>query len=350
MSNCSKSHPYHVSLKERYRLTGPDSSKKTYHVVLDIGDSGISYEAGDSLAVHPLNNADIVNKTLHALGATGNEQIEDMSLREFLTKKANLTTVTRRLVEAVGASSVDRSNYHVWDFLQEHLKTPLSPEIFCSLLQPLLPRLYSISSAQHVVGDEIHLTVAQVEYTSNGHPRQGVASTYLCQDLAIGETLAVYVQPSKHFKLPPPDVPIIMVGPGTGIAPFRAFMQHRASHNATHSWLFFGEWTRSHHFLYEDFWTELVDIGKLRLDTAFSRDQEDKIYVQHRLIEQGAEVWQWIQDGASLYVCGDASRMAKDVDEALHYIAQQHGGLNDDDAKAFVKELRTSQRYLRDIY
>jgi sulfite reductase (NADPH) flavoprotein alpha-component len=214
--------------------------------------------------------------------------------------------------------------------------------------------LYSIASSKKYVGDELHLTVARVRYTIDGREKRGICSHFLC-DLAAENvpTVPVYLQQTRDFRLPIDDkVPIIMIGPGTGVAPFRAFMQERISKNA-HSgknWLFFGERNRATDFFYEEYWTELVSSGILRLDTAFSRDQQEKVYVQNRMWDAKEEFWKWLQDGAIIYVCGDASHMAKDVDLCLHKIVESEGKLDATGARDYVKVLRHEKRYIRDVY
>ena len=240
----------------------------------------------------------------------------------------------------------------MWDFLIENEEAVFSLEEIVSMLMPLLPRFYSISSAQSVVGDEVHLTIAVVEYNSNGHPRRGVCTYYLCHlALLMQSVIPLYVHPNNGFTLPPDaGTDIIMIGPGTGVAPFRAFMQQRALEGAGRNWLFFGEWKVAENYFYKDFWSQLVAQNKLQIDTAFSRDQEDKVYVQHRMLEKGAELYQWLENGASIFVCGDAHRMAKDVDSTLHQIVQTFGAKSEKEAKDYIKKLRADKKYLRDVY
>ncbi|MBA3816418.1 MAG: sulfite reductase, partial [Parachlamydiaceae bacterium] len=211
----------------------------------------------------------------------------------------------------------------------------------------------SIASSMMAVGEQVHLTVSELQYETNGHQRHGICTHFLCQLAPLKENVVpIYLQASNGFTLPADSsTPIIMVGPGTGVAPFRAFLQERVAQGATGlNWLIFGECHQAFNFYYEDYWQELVNEGHLRLDTAFSRDQEHKIYVQHRLMEHGAEIFALLQKGAVFYVCGDAHRMAKDVDAALHYIAQKYGELDEPAAKAFIKQLKAEKRYLRDVY
>jgi sulfite reductase (NADPH) flavoprotein alpha-component len=241
---------------------------------------------------------------------------------------------------------------HILDLLLL-LGTPLLCREFTSLLRKLTPRLYSISSSPKAHPGQVHLTVNALRYESHGRKRKGVASTFLADRIRPGGCAGVFVQPSHGFKLPVDrDVPVIMVGPGTGIAPFRAFLEERQAIGAGgRNWLFFGDQKQSNDFLYEEQLTAWLKAGHLnRLDVAFSRDQVEKIYVQHRMIANGRELWAWLQEGAHFYVCGDASRMAKDVDAALHTIAQTAGGLSRDKAAEFVKKLKEQKRYQRDVY
>jgi sulfite reductase (NADPH) flavoprotein alpha-component len=217
-----------------------------------------------------------------------------------------------------------------------------------------LPRFYSISSSQRCVGEEIHLTVAPLEYESNGHKRRGVCTHYLCQLVELHDpVIPIFVQSSHGFNLPQDlHIPLVMIGPGTGVAPFRAFMQERLLHHQSKGrhWLFFGEWNRDYDFFYEEDWLEFSKQGHLRLGLAFSRDQEQKVYVQHKMWEAGEELFQWLEEGAYLYVCGDAQRMAKDVEVALQSIIQEFGKKEAQAAKEYIKHLRQQKRYLRDVY
>lgn len=373
----SRLNPFLASVKERHRLTKPGSGKNTQHVTLDISGSGISYTPGDSLGIYPVNDPHLVEWTLFAMKAKGDESITDKqgethALRSFLQKKANITEISRKLLTEVSERQNNAEKkvalqhllsegqkealkeylevHEVWDLLEEHSEVHFTPQELCSLLMPLLPRLYSISSAQSVVGDEIHLTVAMLEYETNQTQRRGVCTHYVCNLVPLNEkSVPIYIQPQHGFTVPEnTDTSMIMIGPGTGIAPFRAFMQERMAQNAKGKhWLFFGEWNAAYDFFYEPYWRELESQGVLKIDTAFSRDQEMKIYVQHRLWEEAQEIWNWIAQGAIIYVCGDAQHMAKDVDAILHQIVEHFGQT---DAKAFMKQLRQDKRYLRDIY
>jgi len=369
-----------ATITERYTLCKAGSQKSTYHVVLDLKGSGINYRVGDSIAVQPVNDPEVVALTLKALNADPAETVLDrhneaFRLVDFLTKKANLAEVPRKLIALLGQRQTDlqkkerlefllsegqkeplkeyQGAHEVWDALVENGEAKIHPQELCLILQPLLPRFYSIASAMCEVGEEVHLTVAELTYETNNHLRRGVCTHFLCNVAPMDEAVVpVYLQPSHGFTLPEsPEKPMIMIGPGTGVAPYRGFLQERMRQpSAGAHWLFFGEWHRATEFFYEDYWNELVARGTLRLSTAFSRDQEHKIYIQHRMLEHGLELFEWLKQGAYIYVCGDARRMAKDVDAALHQLVLAHGGGDEQSAKDFVKQLKTEKRYLRDVY
>lgn len=369
-----KNNPFYATITERYSLCKSGSQKNTQHIVLNIKDSNITYEVGDSVAVFPINDPQLVEKTLLAMNATGSEQITDKhgqttDLRTHLTEKANITDISRKLIGEVLKKTTDpeleavekdhdllktyQNTHEVWDLLQKHPQAKFTPEELCGLFMPLLPRFYSIASSMKEVGDEIHLTVAFLNYYTSGHLRLGVCTHYLCNLAPIHEAVVpIYIHPHKGFTLPSnPETPIIMIGPGTGIAPYRAFMQERAlSGIKGNNWLFFGEWNRAYNYFYENFWEDLIQKDILKASLAFSRDQDYKVYVQHRMKEEGAELYRWLQNGAIVYVCGDAHHMAKDVDAALHDIVKEHGHMTDEEAKTYIKELRHNKRYLRDVY
>lgn len=356
----AKSAVYPVAIKERVRLTHPSSSKETYHIVLDLGDTPLTYEVGDSIGIYPSNLPVTVTRILNYLGTAGDEIVYDRdgtatSFKTFLTTKANLSRISRELYELItgSPSSSPLTNLELQDLLAAH-PCSITPEALAKHLPPLLPRLYSIASSYHVVGHEVHLTVALSHYEKEGERRFGVCSAYLCHQAPLHvPVIPIYVHKSKDFGLAPHTHAqhLIMIGPGTGVAPFRGFMQQRLhAKTAAKHWLFFGERNQSSDFYYQDFWTHLVDQGHLHLDLAFSRDQTDKVYVQHKMLEKAQQLWQWIEEGAILYVCGDAARMAKDVDATLLAIAMQEGELDLSGARAFIKQLRKEKRYLRDVY
>lgn len=376
-----RNQPFMATMTSRELLGKPGSKKMTYHIVISLKGSGLRYNVGDSLGVWPINDPELINKTLRAMHADGKELVHDKQsgettpLREFLTKKANLTDVSRKFLQEIEKrqTNSEKRNFYqhllsnegketlkdylelreLWDILEENPEVVFSTEELCALLMPLLPRFYSIASSQDVVGEEVHLTVALLNYEALGHPRKGVCTHFLCDLAPLGVAcIPIFIHPHKGFTTPEDHSShMIMVGPGTGVAPFRAFLQERHARNAKgRHWLFFGEWNKDYDFYYEDFWRELQEGGKLLLHTAFSRDQGEKVYVQDRMLEQGSEIFKWLEEGAVLYVCGDAKNMAKDVDAALLHIIKRYGHYNDEEAKAYVKNLRAQKRYLRDVY
>lgn len=340
MKKYSRETPYLSWVKERVLLTGKNSTKKTYHIVLDTLNWEENYKVGDSIGILPSNDPAEVDAILLKMGYSGSEEVTDhrhhdtLSIREFLMKRANLAR--GRGKETEGKSLRD-------------LIFPMYPQDLVKFVMPLLPRFYSITNSPLVFPNEIHLLVAYVHYHFNGQERYGVGSRFLC-DLA--ETVPIYVQPSNHFSLPAdPATPMIMIGPGTGIAPFRAFVQERIAKQAKGGhWLFFGERNRSSDFYYESYWAELQHQERLRLTTAFSRDQQNKEYVQHKMLEHKKDLWKWIQDGSFLYVCGDANEMAKEVDAALLQIVKEEGRMPEEDAMLYIKKMRHEKRYLLDVY
>lgn len=331
----SRARPYPARLKANRLLNHPGSAKETRHFEIDLADSGLTYEAGDALGIVPANCPEFVQELLTAAGRNGEEAVTltdgtETSLRHALT--------------------------HHYD-LSKHLATlpptGVAAAEWVASLRKLQPRLYSISSSPKAHPGEVHLTVGVVRYTLEGRPRKGVCSTFLA-DRAGGDTrVPVFVHSSPHFRVPAdPSLPMIMIGPGTGIAPFRAFLEERRATAASgQNWLFFGDQSAATDFLYEEEINALRADGFLtRLDLAFSRDQAEKIYVQHRMLEHATDLWSWLQEGAHFYVCGDAKRMAKDVDAALHEVICTSGGLTEDNASAYVAELKSQKRYVRDVY
>ncbi|MGA8164369.1 MAG: sulfite reductase [Waddliaceae bacterium] len=374
----TKTQPYCASIKERYALCKPGSEKMTYHVVIDFTGSGIRYEVGDSLAVFPSNDPAAVQHLLHLMDYGGGESIHDKrsgktwEVKEFLTKKANLNTFSRKFLSEVRDRQTDpdkkdfltsllaegnvkryQEARDVAEILEKNQEASFSPQEFCSLLMPMMPRFYSIASSMKRVGEEAHLTIALESYHKNERQRYGVCTDYLCRRAPMNESvIPIYIHSHQGFTLPnDPHAPIVMVGPGTGIAPFRAFMQERERiPSAKKNWLFFGECHRDLHFFYEEYWKSLELNGKLRLHVAFSRDQSHKIYVQHRMLEYSKELFDWLEAGAYFFVCGDAKSMAKEVEAVLHQIVQQQGKLSEKGAKHYIKHLRTQKRYLKDVY
>lgn len=371
-SQYNKQNPYTATLLTSQKITGRDSGKDVRHIEIDLADSGLTYQPGDALGVWYENSAELANAVLAAAGLSGVESVEvdgeSLSLHSALVSKYEITGANPQFVtkfaELSGSKKLQNlvedkdklreyaANTQIVDVLKEK-KTKLSAEQLISLLRRLTPRLYSIASSQSEVDEEVHLTVGIVEYDVDGEVRQGGASSFLGQRLEEGESVKVFIEHNNNFKLPQDDsTPVIMIGPGTGIAPFRSFIQERDNRGADgKSWLFFGDRTFTQDFLYQVEWQKYLKSGALtRLDVAFSRDQHEKVYVQHRVLEQAEQVWQWLQDGAYVYICGDATRMAKDVHEALLVVAQQQGGLTREKAEEYFNELRKAKRYQRDVY
>ena len=369
----SRKNPFPSPLKERVLLNGRGSAKETIHLEFDLAGSGLPYEAGDALAVVPHNAPDVVDALLAAAKLDGEAEVSlkdgNFTLREALSRHLDITALSKPVInrynEFAQSKSLDEllndkeklNDYmhgrEFIDLLQDYPAPEIDAQGLAGIFRKLPPRLYSIASSPKAHEDEVHLTVGVVRYDSHGRTRKGVCSSYLADLLEEGGTADVFVTPNKHFKPPAtPDAPVIMVGPGTGIAPFRAFVEERVATGAQgKNWLIFGDQHYLTDFLYQTEWQSYLKDGILtRLDLAFSRDQAEKVYVQHRMKENAAELYQWLQDGAYFYVCGDASRMAHDVDRALHEIIAEQGGLDEEAAAARVKQLKDDKRYLRDVY
>ncbi|MGY3308556.1 sulfite reductase (NADPH) flavoprotein alpha-component [Pantoea ananatis] len=369
----NKSNPYAAALITNKRLSSEQSAKDIRHVEFDLTDSGLKYEAGDALGVIPVNEPSLVSLLLTQLNADYQTPVPgfDRSLGDLLTYQFEISEPSRKLIEWVGQNTTNQELRHVlqhddkdalgvwlWgkdtlDLLQLELTRSLSVPEFVALLRPLQHRAYSISSSSKAHPNQVHLTIASVRYHSGGRNRSGVCSTYLAERVRRGEKPAIFISPNKAFRVPANgNAPLIMVGPGTGIAPFRAFLQERQVTGAQgKNWLFFGDQHQEHDFIYREELTAWQESGLLtRLDLAFSRDQDKKIYVQNRMLEQGAELYAWLQEGGHFYVCGDASRMAKDVDSALYEIVRQFGGLSSERAADYIDQLKKEKRYLRDVY
>lgn len=371
----SRKNPFPAALNERILLNGKGSAKETLHLEFDLAGSGLSYEAGDALAVIPHNAEDVVEDFLKStqLDADGLVMIkeEEFTLRDALTSQLDITSLTLpvikryneiardakldELLDPVNKKDLQEYLYgrEIIDLFHEFPAKEITADALVGILRKLPPRLYSIASSPQAHSGEVHLTVGVVRYDAHGRERKGVCSTYLADRIAEGEKAGVFVTPNKHFKLPADnDAPMIMVGPGTGIAPFRAFVEERKAIGAQgKNWLFFGDQHYLTDFLYQTEWQEHLADGILtKLDVAFSRDQQQKVYVQDRMRANSKEFYAWLEEGASFYVCGDASRMATDVDVALHDIVAQEGGLSREAAAQYVKQLKADKRYLRDVY
>ncbi|MEG2113889.1 MAG: NADPH-dependent assimilatory sulfite reductase flavoprotein subunit [Hafnia sp.] len=368
----SKESPLTATLAVNQKITGRNSDKDVRHLEIDLGDSGLSYQPGDALGVWYHNDPDLVEEIIGLVWRTGDEKItlngQTLTLREALTDHLELTQNTTVIVEKYASLSRDERLIELLadkHQLQQYAQTTPLPDMIrqapadldaeqlVALLRPLTPRLYSIASAQEEVGNEVHITVGVVRYDVEGRARTGGASGYLADRLEEEGELRVFIEHNDNFRLPAnSQTPVIMIGPGTGIAPFRAFIQQRAAEGAEGlNWLFFGNPHFTEDFLYQVEWQRYVKEGVLsRIDLAWSRDQNHKVYVQDKLREQGAEVWRWIEKGAHIYVCGDANRMAKDVEQALLELLAEHGGMDAEQADEFLSELRVERRYQRDVY
>jgi sulfite reductase (NADPH) flavoprotein alpha-component len=356
-------------------LNGTGSQKDTRHVVFDIAASGLCYEVGDSFGVQAANCPELVAAVIEQLGAKGAADVDcpdgsRRSLAEALTLVCDIGRPSDAAVEVLASRAPDYGESQRLQALAEgypgaqpedadlldlllafpSARPPLQELV--SALDLLQPRLYSIASSPSAVAGEVHLTVAAVRYKKRGRLRKGIASTFLAERAAAGAAVPVFIQPAHGFRLPADDdAPVIMIGPGTGVAPFRAFLQERRARGAKgRNWLFFGDQRHASDFLYAEELCAYRRDGLLtRLDTAFSRDQDERVYVQHRMRESSAELWAWLEDGASLYVCGAAS-MARDVDAALAAIIARQGGRSLGEAKAYLATLARDKRYLRDVY
>jgi sulfite reductase (NADPH) flavoprotein alpha-component len=371
-----KRNPFPAEVTEKVLLSGQGSQKETWHIEFDLEGSGLTYEVGDVLGVKARNSADVVDAVLAAgkLDGGAGVTLKDgaaKSLREALIEDLDVTTLSRKFAtgyaELTGSKELaaladksDAARFNTYsagrqivDLLEDYPSDSLKGTALVKLLRPLPPRLYSIASSLREHPGEVHLTVAAVRYESHGKDRKGVASTALADLYQSGDRVPVFVQPNKRFRLPDDDAtPIIMVGPGTGVAPFRAFVEERGAREAGgESWLFFGDQHYSYDFAYQLEWQDHLKSGALtRLDVAFSRDQPEKVYVQYKLLEKAADVYQWLERGAHFYVCGDADRMAGDVHEALAAIVQDKGGKSKEEAEAYLEALKKDGRYQRDVY
>jgi sulfite reductase (NADPH) flavoprotein alpha-component len=373
----SRRNPFSARLLVNRRLTGEGSEKDTRHYEISLQGSGLTYEAGDALGIMPTNSPELVDEILRALGYDGEEEVsspddEKMPIRlallreyqirsphlEFLNAMAEQDAADQYLKELVSSEVRTELDKFLWgreiiDFLLESPGVRFKPEEFVSLLKKLQPRLYSIASSLKAHPEEVHLTVDTVRYETHGRKRKGVCSNFLAERAGKETPVPVFIQVSKHFRVPENgDRPIIMVGPGTGIAPFRAFLEERKATGAKGgNWLFFGAQKSSSDFFYKEELEAYQSEGVLtRFDTAFSRDQAYKIYVQTRMLEHAKELWNWLEQDAHFYVCGDASRMAKDVDQALHEIVRTAGARTEEAAAEYIQKLKSDKRYQRDVY
>ncbi|RRJ98076.1 sulfite reductase subunit alpha [Opitutaceae bacterium TAV4] len=385
VSTYTKDNPFQARLVENRLLNKPGSGKETRHFVISLAGSDLTYKAGDSLGVYPTNRPEDVDGIIQALGATGGELVSPamlrlpapLTLREVLASRVSLAGPTAKIIQTLASKATEpteqatlagllapESKDVLTAFLAEReyidllmefpsARLRLTPQEFVDHLRKLMPRLYSIASSARPHPTDVHLTVAVVRYESNHRPRVGVCSTFLADRAKLGETPVPVFVSNSHFGPPQdPSRDAIMVGPGTGIAPFRAFVQDRVAIGATgRNWVFFGDQHATTDFLYEDEWTQYLAKGQItKLDLAWSRDQLTKVYVQDKMRASAAELWDWIKNGGHFYVCGDARRMAKDVDTALHDIIAEQGGMSIEQAGDYVKQMKKDKRYQRDVY
>lgn len=371
-----KKNPFPSETLENILLNGEGSAKETIHLEFSLAGSGLAYEPGDALAVVPVNAPDIVKDLIQAAKLTGTEEVEVKNegtklLADALREDYDITALSRavltKLAEAADSTllrellseeSKDKLKEYIYgreivDAIVDFAPHGLSAAALTGVLRKLPVRLYSIASSPLAHPEEVHLTIAAVRYESHGRKRKGVCSTYLADLVKPGDAVKMFVQPNKNFRLPADtSTPVIMVGPGTGVAPFRSFIEHRAALGGTgKNWLFFGDQHYTYDFLYQLEWQDHIKNGTLtRLDVAFSRDQPEKVYVQDRMIQQAKEIYDWLEEGAHFYVCGDASRMAHDVHEALISVVEFQGGVSREAAEAYVENLKKTKRYQRDVY
>ena len=368
----TKEAPLSATLSVNQKITGRDSEKDVRHIEIDLGDSGLRYQPGDALGVWYQNDPQLVKELVELLWLKGDEPVtvdgKTLPLAEALEWHFELTVNTATIVENYATLTRSESLLPLVgdkaQLQQYAAATPivdmvrfspaqLDAEALIGLLRPLTPRLYSIASSQAEVESEVHVTVGVVRYEIEGRARAGGASSFLADRVEEDGEVRVFIEHNDNFRLPAnPETPVIMIGPGTGIAPFRAFMQQRAADGAQgKNWLFFGNPHFTEDFLYQVEWQSYVKEGLLtRIDLAWSRDQQQKVYVQDKLREQGAELWRWINDGAHIYVCGDANRMAKDVEHTLLEVIAEYGAMDAEAADEFLSELRVERRYQRDVY
>ncbi|WP_134683639.1 assimilatory sulfite reductase (NADPH) flavoprotein subunit [Brevibacillus migulae] len=373
----SRANPFQATVLENLNLNGRGSDRETRHLELSLEGSNLYYEPGDCLGVYPQNHPRLVQELIEAMGWKPEELVpvnkngEERPLEEALASHYEITVLTKPLLEqavklatgnglqpllAEGREQELREyirNRDLLDLVQDYGLKGVSAKEFVSILRKLPPRLYSISSSLKAYPDEVHLTIRKVQYEAHGRERYGVCSSYVADRLEAGDTLPVFVQHNPNFKLPQnPDTPLIMIGPGTGVAPFRSFLGERQETGASgKTWLFYGDQHFSTDFLYQTEWQRWLKEGVLtRMDVAFSRDTAQKVYVQHRMLEKSKELYLWLQDGAHVYVCGDEKRMAHDVHAALVTILQQEGGLGAEEAVEYLKRMQQEKRYQRDVY
>lgn len=376
-SEFSRSNPFQAEILENLNLNGRGSDRETRHIEISLEGSNLQYEPGDSLGVYPENHPQLVDDLIAAMGWNAdevvviNKQGEARALRDALLRHYEITVLTKPLIEQVVKMSGNEGlrtllepgheqelrtyieERDLLDLVQDYGLQQVAASDFVSILRKIPARLYSIASSSKAFPDEVHVTVRTVRYEAHGRRRYGVCSVQLAERLKAGDTLPVYIQHNPNFKLPEnPDIPIIMIGPGTGVAPFRAFLGEREETGAEgKSWLFYGDQHFSTDFLYQIEWQRWLKDGVLtRMDVAFSRDTDKKVYVQHRMLEKSKDLYQWLQEGACVYVCGDEKKMAHDVHSALGSILEQEGRMSPEEAAEYLTLMQQQKRYQRDVY
>lgn len=376
-SEYSRSNPFQAEILENLNLNGRGSDRETRHIEISLEGSNLQYEPGDSLGIYPENHPQLVDELIAVMGWNADEAVvvnksgEARTLRDALLRHYEITVLTKPLIEQAaklsgseGLQKLLQSGHEqelrayieerdLLDLVQDYGLQQVAPSDFVSILRKIPARLYSIASSSKAFPDEVHVTVRTVRYEAHGRNRYGVCSVQLAERLEAGDSLPVYIQHNPNFKLPEnPDTPIIMIGPGTGVAPFRAFLGEREETGAEgKSWLFYGDQHFTTDFLYQIEWQRWLKDGVLtRMDVAFSRDTDKKVYVQHRMLENSKELYQWLQEGACVYVCGDEKKMAHDVHSALGSILEQEGGMSPEEAAEYLTLMQQQKRYQRDVY
>lgn len=368
----SRKNPFKATVLDKVKITGRESDKEVYHVELSLEGSGITYEPGDSVGILASNPPALVDAILKFKGFDGSELVSiregEFALRETLSNYLEITVLNREVIQQYAEKSQQTKlqevieneeqldhylyGHDVLDLLED-FPSPLTAQDLVSILRSFPARLYSISSSQSAVGEEVHITVSRVRYSTNGRERSGACSNFLAQQIEVDSQVSVFIEKNPAFKLPVDDqTPVILVGAGTGVAPYRAFLQHREANNQKgNTWLFFGERRFHSDFLYQLEWQKLLKDGFLeKIDVAFSRDQDEKIYVQHRLLQKQKEIYAWLEKGASIYLCGDMKQMARDVQKALIQIIETQGGMTEEKALEYLKKLKKEKRFQTDVY
>jgi len=368
----SRKNPFQATVIDKVKITGRDSDKEVYHVELSLEGSGIGYEPGDSVGILANNPPELVEAILEHFGFDGTELVAikngTFSLRNVLSEHLEITVINRDVIQKYQERSGNdklqeliRNEVHLDQYLYGHdildlfeeFPLTLSAQDLADVLRSFPARLYSISSSQAAVGDEVHITVATVRYSNKGRVRGGACSTYLTDRIEVDSQVSVFIEKNPAFKLPEnEETPVILIGAGTGVAPYRSFLQHREANNQKgKTWLFFGERRFRSDFLYQSEWQKLLKDGYLeKIDVAFSRDQEEKVYVQHRLVEKKKEVFEWLNKGANIYLCGDMKQMARDVQKTLLQIFETEGGMSEEKAMEYLKTLKKDKRFQTDVY